>query len=393
MYRSLCTFAALGILLILVACGGGGDSATPPAASPQDDLVLNFIPIATGISSPTTITHAGDGSNRIFLAQQTGIIRVVSNANLLATPFLDISNRLVSGGERGLLGLAFPPDFAAKGYFYLNYTRSGDGATVVSRFFVSADNPDIADAESEQILLEVNQPFANHNGGQLAFGPDGYLYIGLGDGGSANDPQGNSQNPATLLGKLLRIDVEAGVAPYRIPDDNPFVNVAGVLDEIWASGLRNPWCFSFDRLSGDLYVADVGQNRWEEINFQPAGTGGGANYGWNILEGPDCLDSVGGCVEPAGYAAPVVFYDHDLGCSVTGGYVYRDPANALLQGRYLYGDFCSGRIWALQRSGNVWEQTLLDQTPYSISVFGEDEAGRLYVADYATGTIYRLDVQ
>lgn len=392
MNRTLCTLAALAFLLGLFACGGGGGSATPPVTPPQDDWALVFTAIATGISSPTTITHAGDGSNRIFLVQQAGLIRIVDNGDLLAAPFLNISDRLSTGGESGLLGLAFPPDFADKGYFYLNYTRSSGGATVVSRFFVSGDNPNLADGDSEQILLEVNQPFANHNGGQLAFGPDGYLYIGLGDGGSANDPQGNSQNPATLLGKLLRIDVEAGVMPYRIPDDNPFVNVSGTLDEIWAGGLRNPWRFSFDRLNGDLYIADVGQNRWEEINFQPANAGGGANYGWNILEGPDCLGSVGGCVEPPDYAPPVAFYDHDLGCSVTGGYVYRGPANAQLQGRYLYGDFCSGRIWALQRSGDVWEQALLDQTPYSISAFGEDEAGRLYVADYPTGIIYRLDL-
>lgn len=393
MNRTLCTFATLALVLGLFACGGGGGSATPPVETPPDDLTLSLTPIATQIANPTTITHAGDGSNRIFLVQQAGQIRILDHGNLLAEPFLDISDRLISGGERGLLGLAFPPDFADKGYFYLNYTHSVDGATVVSRFFVSADNPNLADANSEQIVLEVDQPLANHNGGQLAFGPDGYLYIGLGDGGSANDPQGNSQNPATLLGKLLRLDVEAGVTPYRIPDDNPFVNVSGTLDEIWASGLRNPWRFSFDRLSGDLYIADVGQNRWEEINFQPAGAGGGANYGWNFLEGPDCLSSAGGCVEPPDYAAPVAVYDHDLGCSVTGGYVYRGPANAQLQGRYLYGDFCSGRIWALQRSGAVWEQTLLDQTTLSISAFGEDEGGRLYVADYVTGTIYRLDLQ
>lgn len=389
MNRTFHTCAALALLLGFLACGGGGGTATPPATPPS----LSFTPIATQIANPTTITHAGDGSNRIFLVQQAGQIRIVDNGGLLAVPFLNISDRLSSGGERGLLGLAFPPGFADKGYFYLNYTRSGDGATVVSRFFISADNPNIAAGDSEQILLEIDQPFTNHNGGQLAFGPDGFLYIGLGDGGSANDPQGNSQNPATLLGKLLRIDVEAGVSPYSIPDNNPFVDVAGVLDEIWVSGLRNPWRFSFDRLTGDLYIADVGQNRWEEINFQLAGTGGGANYGWNILEGPECLSSVARCVEPPDYSAPVAFYGHDLGCSVTGGYVYRGPGNAQLQGRYLYGDFCSGRIWALQRSGEVWEQALLDQTTFSISAFGEDEEGRMYVADYATGTIYRLDLQ
>lgn len=377
-------------LFALAACGGSGSSVvSPPAADPS----LLFTPVAFDIAAPTTITHADDGSGRMFLVEQPGTIRILRDGAVLPTAFLDISARLVFGGERGLLGLAFPPDFVTKGYFYLNYTRIADGATVVSRFFVSPGDPDVALPDSEQILLTVTQPFANHNGGQLAFGPDGFLYIGLGDGGSGGDPQGHGQNPASLLGKLLRIDVEAGITPYRIPDDNPFVAVPGTPDEIWASGLRNPWRFSFDRLNGDLFLADVGQNRWEEINHQPAGAGGGANFGWNILEGPDCFNPVAGCVEPPNYVPPVAFYGHDSGCSVTGGYVYRGPGNAALQGRYLYGDFCSGRIWSLEQVGADWQNTELAVPGFSISALGEDEAGRLYLADYAAGIIYRIDQQ
>ncbi|BCR05699.1 hypothetical protein DESUT3_27680 [Desulfuromonas versatilis] len=311
---------------------------------------------------------------------------------LLPVAFLDIADRVLAGGERGLLGLAFPPGFAQKGYFYVNYTRAGDGATVVSRFFLSAD-PDLALPGSEQILLSVPQPFSNHNGGQLAFGPDGFLYIGLGDGGSGGDPLGNGQNLGELLGKLLRLDVESGAAPYGIPAGNPFALDPAARDEIWASGLRNPWRFSFDRLTGDLFVADVGQERWEEINFQEVASPGGANFGWNVLEGPDCFSPAAGCVAPARNVAPVAAYGHDLGCSVTGGYVYRGPGNPDLQGIYLYGDFCSGRIWGLRPVGGGWANQLLVDSAFSISAFGEDEAGRVYLADYAAGEIFRIDQQ
>jgi glucose/arabinose dehydrogenase len=376
------------VVLSAAACGGFV-STTPPQTNPA----LAFTPVVSGFASPTAITHAGDGSGRIFVVEQGGRIRIVSSGGvLLPTPFLDISGRLVSGGEQGLLGLAFPPGYSAKRYFYVNYTRATDGATVVSRFAVSA-TPDLADATSEQVVLVVPQPFANHNGGQLAFGSDGMLYVGLGDGGSGGDPQGNGQNPATLLGKVLRIDVEAGVAPYQIPPDNPFVAVPAARGEIWALGLRNPWRFSFDRLTGDLYVADVGQSAWEEINFQAAGTAGGANYGWNLIEGPACYSPAVGCVPPSGYSAPVAYYGHDLGCSITGGYVYRGPGNPGMQGIYFYGDFCGGRLWGLRKVGTGWQADLLEQTGFAISTFGEDEAGRLFVADYATGTIYRIDEQ
>lgn len=389
MHKAILLIAAVVAILALGEGCRRSDGEVATAQPPTSRLV--FTPVVSALLNPTVITHAGDASGRLFVVEQAGRIRVVSNGGvLLATPFLDISDRLLSGGERGLLGLAFPPGFAGKGYFYVNYTRAPDGATVVSRFFVSAD-PDRAVAASEEVILTVAQPFANHNGGQIAFGPDGLLYVGIGDGGSGGDPFGNGQNPATLLGKLLRLDVESGVAPYGIPAGNPFVADPAARAEIWALGLRNPWRFSFDRRSGDLYLADVGQNDWEEINFRAAAAAGGANFGWNILEGPDCYLPALGCVVPPAYVAPVAFYGHALGCSVTGGYVYRGPGNPGLQGRYLYGDFCSGRLWGLRRTGNDQVAELLSQTDFAISTFGEDEAGRLYVADYARGVIHRID--
>ncbi|WP_221249107.1 PQQ-dependent sugar dehydrogenase [Desulfuromonas versatilis] len=390
------TSLVLAVLLVLgglSACGGGGGGGgggDPPVPTPSVSLV--FTSAASGVAAPTSIGHAGDGSGRLFVTEQGGRVRVLRDGVLLPVAFLDIADRVLAGGERGLLGLAFPPGFAQKGYFYVNYTRAGDGATVVSRFFLSAD-PDLALPGSEQILLSVPQPFSNHNGGQLAFGPDGFLYIGLGDGGSGGDPLGNGQNLGELLGKLLRLDVESGAAPYGIPAGNPFALDPAARDEIWASGLRNPWRFSFDRLTGDLFVADVGQERWEEINFQEVASPGGANFGWNVLEGPDCFSPAAGCVAPARNVAPVAAYGHDLGCSVTGGYVYRGPGNPDLQGIYLYGDFCSGRIWGLRPVGGGWANQLLVDSAFSISAFGEDEAGRVYLADYAAGEIFRIDQQ
>jgi glucose/arabinose dehydrogenase len=387
--------AALGaaILCFTGGCDDGGGAA--PTAPSVPLLTLTFTPIVSGLAEPTAIAHAGDGSGRLFVVEQGGQVRILRDGVLSPTPFLNLSGRILSGGERGLLGLAFPPGYADKGYFYVDYTRTGDGATVVSRFRGTAD-ADLADLASEEVLLVVPQPFSNHNGGQLAFGPDGMLYVALGDGGSGGDPQGNGQNPDSLLGKLLRLDVEGGSTPggppYRIPPDNPFVGDSAARDEIWATGLRNPWRFSFDRLTGDLYIADVGQGRMEEIDFQAAASPGGANYGWNLFEGPACFIPAVGCLPPARYEPPAAFYDHSLGCSVTGGYVYRGPSgNPGLQGLYIYGDFCSGRLWGLQRVGSVWENRVLTETPFSISTFGEDEAGRLYLADYGAGTLYRID--
>ena len=297
---------------------------------------------------------------------------------MLNDPFLDIGARVrSSGGEQGLLSLAFAPDYAASGLFYVWYTdQSGD--MTLSRFSVSG-NPDLADAGSEEKLLVVPQPFSNHNGGRLQFGPDGMLYLGTGDGGSANAPQGNGQALDTLLGKIIRIDVNPTFNPYGIPPDNPFISDGNALDEIWAYGLRNPWRMSFDRMTGDLFIADVGQGTVEEIDHQPAASTGGENYGWNTMEGNICF-SMAQC-DQAGLTLPVTQYNHSQGCSVTGGEVYRGAAYPGLAGIYLYGDFCSGRIWGLSRNGNDWQNEELADTSFSIMTFGEGEDGSIYLSD------------
>jgi len=257
------------------------------------------------------VTNARDGSGNLYVVEQGGRIRLVKKGTLQAASFLDVSGRVLSGGEQGLLGLVFPPGYATKRYFYVNYTRTPDGSTVIARYRVTVD-PDVADPASEEILLVIPQPFANHNGGQIAFGPDGFFYIGMGDGGSGGDPDNNAQNPASLLGKMLRIDVESGPFPYAIPPSNPFVQAAGFRGEIWALGLRNPWRFSFDRQTGDLYVGDVGQGSFEEVDFQPAGSPGGENYGWRIMEGAHCFGDP--ACSQVGLALPVAEYDQGQGC-------------------------------------------------------------------------------
>ncbi len=398
-YRQFVLYIGVTVLFafVLSGCNGNGDDVVimddvviPPEGWPHISLVKQ----ADGPSLPVHITHAGDGSERLFVVGQVGRIWIIKDGALLSTPFLDISNRVVSGGEQGLLSVAFPPDYGSKGYFYLNYTSiSGDGDTVVARYNISGD-PNVADPESEQVLLTTDQPFSNHNGGQLAFGPDTYLYIGMGDGGSSGDPLNNAQSPGTLLGKLLRIDVESdpGADPYLIPPDNPFIQNGEFRDEIWALGLRNPWRFSFDRQMGDVYIGDVGQNSYEEIDFQPASSTGGENYGWNIMEGAHCFNSA--TCDQTGLVLPVAEYDHSKGdCSITGGVVYRGQDYAGLQGIYLYGDFCSGRIWGLRKDGTDWQTALLLDSPYTISTFGEDEAGNLYLADYSSGDIYKIIAQ
>jgi glucose/arabinose dehydrogenase len=344
----------------------------------------------SGFSSPVGIGHAGDGSNRIFVVEQGGRIRIVKSGILQPSPFLDIAGRISTGGERGLLGLAFPQDYARKGYFYVNYTNTA-GNTVVSRFQRSASNADLADPANEQIILTVGQPFANHNGGQLAFGPlDRMLYVGMGDGGSGGDPGNRAQNSADLLGKILRLDTETGRPfTYTSPSTNPFLTTAGFRPEIWALGMRNPWRFSFDRSTADLFIADVGQGLFEEISFQPSTSSGGENYGWRIMEGLHCFNP--NPCSTTGLTLPVVEYDHSAGnCSVTGGYVYRAGVFPRMQGFYFYGDFCSGRIWGLRRGSGTWQNTLLLDTTIQISAFGEDEAGNLYVASYSTGAIHPL---
>jgi glucose/arabinose dehydrogenase len=274
---------------------------------------IELVKYSGGTINPVHITHAGDGSKRLFVVEQAGRIRIVKNGFLLNTPFLDISQHVKCCGEQGLLSVVFPPEYENKGYFYVNYTREPSGNTFVSRFFVT-DNPDIADPDSEDMVLSVDQPFAVHNGGQLAFGPDGYLYIGMGDGGGAS--QNRAQSAGLLLGKMLRIEVESGVTPYAIPSDNPFIQATGFRGEIWALGFRNPWRFSFDEQTGDLYIGEVGEGSFEEVDFQPASSAGGENYGWDIMEGAHCFNS--SRCNQTGLVLPVVEYSHSEGCSITG---------------------------------------------------------------------------
>ncbi|HEX9206040.1 MAG TPA: PQQ-dependent sugar dehydrogenase [Candidatus Deferrimicrobiaceae bacterium] len=361
--------------------------AVVPTVWPQVSLET----VATGFAQPVHVTHSGDGSGRLFVVEQAGRIRILDNGVVLPIPFLDIASRVASAGEQGLLSVAFPPGYPDKRYFYVYYTPVPGDNTVVARYRVTADN-NIADSTSETIVLRVPQPFGNHNGGQIAFGPDGYLYIGKGDGGGGGDPLNSGQRTDTLLGKILRIDVESGAATYAIPPDNPFVGIAGILPEIWALGLRNPWRFSFDRGTGDLYLGDVGQGTFEEIDYQPFGDNVGRNYGWKIMEGGSCYPpGTIGC-DQSGLALPVFVYDHSLGCSVTGGHVYRGSAFPSLQGVYLFGDYCSGRIWGLRRNGAVWDNALLLAPALNISTFGEDEEGNVYVANHTNGEILKIVV-
>ena len=348
---------------------------------------IEIKPIITGLVKPVAIAHAGDGSGRLFITLQEGQIIVYDGNQVLPAPFLDLSLLVSVDSERGLLSTAFHPNYESNGFFFVNYTNT-NGDTVVARYSVSAD-PNVADRDSALVLLTITQPYSNHNGGQLQFGPDGYLYIGMGDGGSGGDPENNAQNPGTFLGKMLRIDVDSG-NPYAIPASNPFVGNLEVLDEIWALGLRNPWRFSFDRLTGDLFVADVGQSEWEEVNFQPANSSGGENYGWRFMEGTHCYNPSMDCNDGS-LALPILEYSHSVGCSITGGYRYRGSQNSDLLGIYLYADYCTGRIWGATDSGNgEWSSSELLDTNFFISTFGEDEAGEIYFADHGSGTIYQI---
>ena len=380
--------ALLAALILAPAVGAA------PAANTQTSVPLNiaFETVVSGLTQPVFATGAGDGTGRIFIVQQTGQILILKGKTLNSTPFLDVSSLLgANNGEQGLLGLAFDPNYATNGYFYITYTgKTGPaGDDYLARYHVSS-NPDVADPSSRQTVLAVGEPYSNHNGGNLAFGPDGYLYFGLGDGGSGGDPQGNGQNTNVLLGKILRLNVDS-TFPYTIPSDNPFASGGGK-PEIWSYGVRNPWRFSFDKSTGDLYIGDVGQDTEEEIDFQAAGAAGGQNYGWNLLEGNLCyLNSP--CPAPAGYVAPVAVYDHgagdSTGCAVTGGYVYRGSAFPGLQGVYLFGDYCSGRLWGLYRNAsNKWVKNLIKVTGYNISSFAQDEAGELYIVDYGGSLIH-----
>ncbi len=358
--------------------------------------------IAKNIDNPVAITHAGDGSGRLFVLEQDGRVRVIKNRNLNPQPFLDIRDRVVTGGEKGLLGIAFHPQFKTNRRFYLNYTTKRPTlTTIVAQYRVNEQG--VATANSERILLTITQPWGNHNGGQLAFGTDGYLYIAMGDGGSGNDPTNNGQNLSTLLGTILRIDVDSSTSDkaYAIPGDNPLLRVKNARPEIWAWGLRNPWRFSFDRLTGDLYAADVGQDDVEEINIIEKGK----NYGWRIMEGPICTPGVNPVCQRTGLTLPVYSYRHDKGASITGGYVYRGKNFPELCGTYIYGDFVSQAIWGLRvQNGRVIQHKTLFSNKslfrlaidyfrddgLLISTFGEDEVGELYVAAYQSGRIYKI---
>jgi glucose/arabinose dehydrogenase len=344
-------------------------------------------PFADGFSSPVTITHAGD--SRLFVVNQPGSIYVADSSGMVnPEPFLDITDRVTFGGEQGLLGLAFHPDYKNNGYFYVNYTGTGD-STHISRFTRLEGNRDKADPKSEKNILTIPQPYKNHNGGNLEFGPDGYLYIGMGDGGSGGDPERRAQNPAELLGKILRIDVSHG-DPYSIPESNPFYGSYSVRNEIWILGLRNPWRFSFDRNTGDLWIADVGQNQVEEIDLQPAGSPGGENYGWRCYEGNHLFDTAG-CVSADLFVFPVYTYPHGLECSVTGGFVFRGDSSSPYYGKYFFADYCSDMIWTLHHDNTGWVREDFGHFPGSgFSTFGEDVKGELYVASHLNGIIYRI---
>jgi glucose/arabinose dehydrogenase len=403
---------ALALALLATACGSQSPTASPssgptvtepsPAPSPTpeptppalrsgpDRLGLELV---TGtFTLPTGVTNAGDGSERLFVVERGGRIWIVNHDRTVApTPFLDIVPRVLSGGqEQGLLGLAFHPRYAETGRFFVAYTRQPDGADVVAEYRVSSA-ADTADPASERILLAIPDPAANHNGGALVFGPDRLLYIALGDGGGQNDQFGNAQNLNSLLGKLLRIDVDGTPAAgraYAIPADNPFANGGGA-PEIWAIGMRNPWRISFDRAWHDLYIGDVGGGNWEEIDRQPPDAPGGLNYGWPIMEGRHCLS--GSCTM-TGYVQPIAEYGHDQGCSVIGGYVYRGAAQPELQGVYVFGDWCSGRIFTLDVDGETITPKTVLESGLQVSSFGEDEAGEIHLVDFAGGGLYRVVV-
>jgi glucose/arabinose dehydrogenase len=403
--RRLLALVALLLLFILVA---GTFAATPsqePGPSnvgPEAALDLSLVPFASGLDEPIGIVSNGD--RRLFILERKGVIRIArSDGTVDPTPFLDITGRVdSSGGETGLLGLSFHPQYFNNGYFYLNYTNLTDNVrrTRISRFQVTAD-PDVANAGSEEILLTVVQPRSNHNAGHILFGPDGYLYIPLGDGGSGG---ALAQDPTTVLGKVLRIDVDSvasgpadcyggGTGNYTVPADNPFIGVGGTCDEIWASGLRNPWRSSFDSQTGDLFIGDVGQNDWEEVNQQAAASAGGENYGWPCYEGSASYNP-SGCGPIGNYTFPIFEYSQNNGgCSVIGGYVYRGSQYPAMIGHYLLADFCSGHFWDLApNGGGGWTSTKHNNlaSSYSITAFGEACDGELYVTNKGNGQIYHL---
>ncbi len=407
MRRRVLLLMTLGLVMSMTvtACGSStaktqptatathiGPTATSAPGTPIGPGAVHLQPFVTGLQSPVYLTYAPGQTDRVYVVEQTGRVLVVGmDGTVRAQPFLDIHQLISSGGERGLLSIAFHPDYARNGYFFVDYTAV-DGTVTVARYQVSQGDPYRADPASAQTILSVAHPVSNHNGGLLVFGNDGYLYIGIGDGGNGNSANGQRKN--TLLGKILRIDVDhtASGQRYAIPSDNPFVSQAGARPEIWAYGLRNPWRFSFDRATHDLFIGDAGQNAVEEIDYQPAASAGGQNYGWAIYEGNTCFVGSAAC-STGGLTAPVSTYRHvDGSCVVVGGYVYRGQRYPSLTGAYFYGDACSGRIWTFPaadaRDGHVTVQQVLD-TPLSISSFGEDASGELYVVSL-NGSISRI---
>ncbi len=383
------TAVPLAVATLAGGCSGTGTSTISNPGPPVPVPPLSLTTVVTGLSNPVDFQQPNDGTNRFFVVEQAGTIRIIQAGAVLPAAFLDIRSKVLFDGEQGLLGLAFHPNYRQNRLVYVNYVRnsSGQTQTIIAEYSASLLDPNQADPSSERILLTVNQPFSNHKGGQLVFGPDGFLYIGLGDGGSGGDPLGNGQSLQTLLGKMLRIDVNvtSGGRQYGIPPDNPFA-AGGGLPEIWAYGLRNPWRFSFDRGNTNrLFCADVGQDRFEEIDLIVRG----GNFGWNIMEGAHCFNPSSGC-NMAGLILPIAEYDHSEGDAVIGGYVYRGTAIPQLVGAYLMGDFGSGRIWILQEtSPGTFTRSLGLMTGRSISSFGQDLAGEAYVVDYS-GSVLRL---
>lgn len=411
--RTLRLLTSLIVVALVAGCGSPSPTVPPtPAGSPLAgsavpaspsaprasipvelaDVALAVEVVVDGLDDPVDVAAPGDGSGRLFVVERPGRIRVVSGGELLAAPFLDIEDRIVSGGERGLLGLAFHPDFPSDPRLFVDYTDL-KGDTVIAEFRLDVRNGQVADPGTERILIRIDQPFANHNGGAVAFGADGRLYAATGDGGSAGDPQGNGRRLDTLLAKVLRIDVdgppESVERPYAIPDDNPFVNVPDARPEIWLTGLRNPWRMRFDEETGDLWIGDVGQGSWEEIDVAPAGDGG-LDFGWNRMEGFHCYEPRDGCDE-SGLTLPVAEYGHGLGCAVIGGVVVRDPSQPALNGRYLFSDSCSGNFWLLDSSGSgPREPVLAAETGRSISSIGLADDGTVVATDLGTGELVRI---
>ncbi|HSR90195.1 MAG TPA: PQQ-dependent sugar dehydrogenase [Gemmatimonadales bacterium] len=384
MSLSGCAGLAVAAFLTGVSCGSEPTASEPP--EPASGLKLETI--STAFNEPVFLTFAPGDPTRFFVVEKNGLIRIFENGAILPAPFLDLTAVTTKGSEQGLLGLAFAPGYETSGRFYVSYTTVGStpgGKSVIARYHVSSD-PKLADAASDTTILQVDQPYTNHNGGMIVFGPDGFLYVGFGDGGNAGDPQGHGQNRNDLLGSLLRIDV-SGVA-YTIPLDNPFVGSGGARGELWNYGLRNPWRFSFDRQTSELYIADVGQGSREEVDVQPA-AGGGENYGWNTMEGFECYPPGSGC-STSGLTLPVVEYSHGTGCSITGGYVYRGTALPDIVGTYFYSDYCAGFLRSFKwQGGMVTEQQSWPDVPGNVTSFGEDSAGELYILTIQGG-VYKL---